>query len=83
MAYGAVALEPGDLGLIGEDLGEKTQTPVAAQPSVVVRHNPGALLTPVLQGVESEIRQTSRIGMPPYAENPAFLMDILEFSRQP
>lgn len=48
--------------------------------AVVVGHDAGALLPAVLQRMQTEIGESSRIRMTPDAKNTAFFVDLFEFS---
>ena len=82
MADGLVSGEPADLAFVAEHLGQQAKAAMADQMAIVVRHDAGALLAAMLQGVESEIGETGGVGVAPDAENSAFFVDIFEFSRQ-
>ena len=48
--------------------------------TVIIGDNAGALLTSMLQRVQSEVGESCGVGMAPNAENTAFLVDVFEFS---
>ena len=54
-----------------EDLGHQPQAPVHADPFAVAGDDAAGLLAPVLEGVEAEIGDPGRVGMPVNAEDAA------------
>ena len=65
-------------GVLVERLVDMPHCLRVADPHTVGRRNAGALLAPVLQGVESEIRQVGSLGMSVDPEHAAFVFEFVE-----
>ena len=62
-----------------EDLGHQPQAPVHADPFAVAGDDAAGLLAPVLEGVEAEIGEPGRVGMPVNAEDAAVFLGLVVF----
>ncbi len=80
MADRMFALEFFDVFFVLKHLCEQAEPTMPGKMAVVVGHDAGALLPAVLQRMQTEIGESSRIRMTPDAKNTAFFVDLFEFS---
>jgi hypothetical protein len=64
--------------LLGEDIGDEPHGLFTEQLLAVRGHDAGGLLSPVLEGVQSQVGEVGGIGMPVNPEHPAFFMEPVE-----
>ena len=60
--------------ILTEHFRDQAHVLVDVYPVAVAGHDTGAFLTPVLQGIEPEVRQFCSILVPEYAANTAFVL---------
>ena len=82
VAHGDVALSQGFQAGAVEDLSHQARVPPGAEDPVVVQGDAGALLAPVLQGVEPVVGQARQVPLlrGPEAQHAAFLPGTVSFT---
>ena len=75
------AVEGGNISIIPENFAEQPKPAMAGKLAIVIDHNACAFLPPMLQRMESEIRQPCCVVVPPHAEKPALLVEAFKFCR--